>query len=593
MKRFLITLIAALMMALGSAGAVSAADNGSELIAAASSALIHASDGDWTGASDALGRFEAAWTAAGTGGGAKAAQAKAVTDRLNEAKRAVKDAAKSPKAASEAISALAKAADGYLTAENGTAAGGQARDKVKSLLPLVERSLAAAGSGDSAGAKSAFEEFVGAWGKAEGAVRSDNASLYGSMEVKISGARIALNTEPFAAAKAREKLQELSAALGAYASGTAAGDEAAAADGTGIRSVADLLALTEAAAKDVSAGDAAAAGAKMDRFIAAWPSVEGEVSTRSSQAYSRIETRMVAIPSLLLSEPPKLAEASAKLEELRTELAPYADASAYTAWDAALILLREGIEAILVIVALLTFLKRSGHADKRRWIWSGAWAGILVSVVLAAVLKMALSGLMAGSSRELIEGVTGLVAVLFMLTVGAWLHKKSHLQEWNRFVSRSIGDSLARGTLWSLAATSFLAVMREGAETLIFFMGMAPSISASQLALGIGVALAILAAVGYVIVALGSRMPVRPFFLVAGVMLYYLAFKFVGVSLHALQVAGRLPSHEASALPELPSIGLYASWETALPQLLVLALILWSVVRTEAGARPVAERTAA
>lgn len=287
---------------------------------------------------------------------------------------------------------------------------------------------------------------------------------------------------------------------------------------------------------------------------------------------------MVSIPTLLLSRPPAWDKAGSMLTELKAELQPFAEASSYTALDAALILFREGLEAILVITSLIAFLNRSGNRDKRKWIWSGAVSGIVASGLLAVVLSMFLSNLSTGSSRETIEGITGLIAVVFMVTIGAWLHKKSNLKVWNQYVEKAIGSSLAKGTLWSLAFTAFLAVIREGAETVIFYIGMAPTIRISDLLIGIGGALAALMIIGFVIIKLSSRIPIRPFFLVAGLMLYYMAFKFVGVSIHALQVTGRIPSHLSDHLFNVPALGLYANWEMTLPQLLVLLFILLNMM---------------
>jgi high-affinity iron transporter len=132
-----------------------------------------------------------------------------------------------------------------------------------------------------------------------------------------------------------------------------------------------------------------------------------------------------------------------------------------------------------------------------------------------------------------------------------------------------------------LAAVSFLAILREGAETIIFYLGMAPAISTSRLVLGIVGALIILVALGYALIRFSKRIPIRPFFLVASLLIYYLAFKFLGMSIHALQVADRLPAHVPGYLPTVSWLGMYPSWETTLPQLCVLLLVLFELIWTE------------
>ncbi|MCZ8522225.1 MULTISPECIES: FTR1 family iron permease [Paenibacillus] len=585
MKRCLLWLFMAAMLLMPVSPLFAAETGGSaagrsQLIALASDALIGAGDRDWAAVSAVVAKLKAQWAASSPA--ASSPEAKAVNEAFAKADEELAKPQKDDKAAYSAVSALVKAVDAYATAGDSGAAAEKAHKQVRTaLIPLLQKSLEAAQAGDGVQAKAAYASFVSGWGKAESLIRQDNAKIYGSMEVKISGARIALNTEPMDTAKAAGKLQELIGSLEAYASGKEdASSDAAGSDG-GIDSISGLIGLLDAAASDVEKQRGTEAAASMDRFISAWPALEGAVSTRSPDAYGRIEIKMVEVPSLLLSSPPQWDRAALAIGELRRELEPYAEASSYTAWDAGVIIFREGLEAILIISALVAFLNRSGNRDKRGWIWSGAAAGLVFSVGMALVLTLMLSKLTAGGSRELIEGITGLIAVVFMVSIGAWLHSKSNLKSWNRFVENSIGSSLAKGTLWSLFLTSFLSVMREGAETLIFYMGMAPSISMGDMALGVGTALALLAVIGFVIVKMSDRVPVRPFFLAASVVLYYLAFKFVGVSLHALQVTGHVSAHSSDSLVYLPSLGLYNSWETTLPQLAMLVVIVWNAVRTE------------
>ncbi|WP_420885988.1 FTR1 family iron permease [Brevibacillus borstelensis] len=508
-------------------------------------------------------------------------EAKAVTEAIAAVEQELSQANPDTDAVYASVSALAKAIDTYVSSLDGESKQEKAHESIKKILPLIQNSLTAIQSEKWEEAKSSYQSFVNGWYKAESLIRQEDGKFYGKIEVKITGVRIALNTEPPDKAKAVQKVQELIFVLDDYL----AGKSAAASGDTGamgeIHSISDLIQLLNAVQTDVQNGRATDAADKMDQFIVAWPTVEGVVLTKSQDAYNRIESRMVSIPSLLLSQPPKLEQADALLNELRDELAPYSQSVSYSAWDAGVILFREGLEAILVIAALLTFLNRTGNADKRKWIWSGAGAGVVVSGVFALVLTVFLSHLSTGNSRELIEGVTGLIAVVFMVTIGAWLHSKSNLRAWNQFVEKSIGASVAKGALWSLALTSFLAVMREGAETIIFYIGMAPSIQMSDLLFGIGVALVLLAVIGYALIKMSSRIPIRSFFLVASLLLYYLAFKFIGVSIHALQISGKLSAHMSDLLIDAPSFGLYSSWEGTIPQLIVLLVIVWNIIRVE------------
>ncbi|WP_039835322.1 FTR1 family iron permease, partial [Paenibacillus sonchi] len=322
----------------------------------------------------------------------------------------------------------------------------------------------------------------------------------------------------------------------------------------------------------------------MEQFIAAWPSAEGKVQIASPKVYANIENESAAVTGDLLSNPPKLEQALAAMDNMLSELAPLAGETSYTAWNAALILLREGLEAILVLAALLSYLKRDGTPKTQRWIWSGAAAGLLVSILLAVILSLTISKAASGSARELIEGITGLVAVIMMLTIGRWLHGKSNTAAWNNYVGVQVDGALAKGNLWSLFLVAALAILREGAETTIFYVGMAPSIAVTQLLLGIGGALVVLIILGYAIIALSAKLPIAVFFRIATVLIYYLVFRFLGESIHSLQVAGRVPAHAENGLPSIGWLGLYPTWETLVPQLIILAFICWELLRSRTAA---------
>ena len=105
--------------------------------------------------------------------------------------------------------------------------------------------------------------------------------------------------------------------------------------------------------------------------------------------------------------------------------------------DAALILLREGLEALLVVVALLTFLKKSGNAAKQPWIWAGVGAGLTMSVLLAIAIQLIFGNVINPGNRELIEGITGLVAASMLIYVSYWMHSKSSAGAWQRYIKKA------------------------------------------------------------------------------------------------------------------------------------------------------------
>src|SRR5262249_47949903 len=165
-----------------------------------------------------------------------------------------------------------------------------------------------------------------------------------------------------------------------------------------------------------------------------------------------------------------------------------------------------------------------------------------------------------GEHRELLEGITGLIAAAMLLYVTYWLHSQTSLGAWQRYIRERTTAALATGSLFGLGLLSFLAVFREGGETVLFLIGMTGKIATGDLLLGLAIGFAFLAVVGVLLTIVGVRIPMRPFFAVASVLTFYLCFKFVGTGLHALQVADVLQARTASFLPASDTLGLFPTW---------------------------------
>jgi high-affinity iron transporter len=246
------------------------------------------------------------------------------------------------------------------------------------------------------------------------------------------------------------------------------------------------------------------------------------------------------------------------------------------------------MEALLVIAALLAALRKSGAGTGAGWVWAGAGTGIAASAIVAFVLVFAITTATAGTAREAMEGFVGLASVVVMLTVGAWLHGRSSQRAWQGFIKGKVGTAIAGGRMWTLFALALFAVLREGAEATVFYVGIAQGIGLVQLVIGIGAALVVLVIAGFLIIRFSVRLPLHWVFLGATILIYYLAIKITGESVRALQAAAVLPSHLVDWLPSLAFLGTSPTWETFLPQLVVLALVLGEIVITES--RRVAER---
>jgi high-affinity iron transporter len=225
-------------------------------------------------------------------------------------------------------------------------------------------------------------------------------------------------------------------------------------------------------------------------------------------------------------------------------------------------------------------LKKAGHEDKSKWIWVGVGSGLGVSIILGVIVNLLFSAGAFGSNNFLISGWTGVFAAVMLLYMSYWLHSKSSLSEWQKYIRTQSTKAINTGSLLSLAILSFLAVFREGTETVLFFIGMASSIKIPVLLTGIALGFIILIILSYLILKVGLKIPMRPFFLVSSILMLYLCIKFTGMGIHGLQLAGLLPATQAP-IPTIDFFAVYSTWESFIPQVILLVLaIVVAIINT-------------
>ncbi len=236
-----------------------------------------------------------------------------------------------------------------------------------------------------------------------------------------------------------------------------------------------------------------------------------------------------------------------------------------------MIILREGIEAILIITAIIAYLAKSGNKDKLKVIYNGVWSALALSVVTAVLVKWVFKT--SAASQEIMEGATMLLAAVVLFSISYWLISKAEARKWVSYIKEKVGSSVSSNSLKALWFAAFLAVYREGAETVLFYQALASDAAASGVtAVAGGFVLGSLLLVGiYLGMRYGAlKLPLRPFFLFTGALLYYMAFVFAGKGMMEL-VEGKLfePSL-VSWIPRVPFIGVYPYTQTLIPQLLII-----------------------
>ncbi len=242
------------------------------------------------------------------------------------------------------------------------------------------------------------------------------------------------------------------------------------------------------------------------------------------------------------------------------------------------ILLREGLEALLIVAALAAFLVRTKRKDGLKFIHLG-WIGALLLGLLTWWASVSLIDI-SGASREITEGVAAIVATLVLLYVGFWMHDKTSAAKWKKFIDDSMHKALTSGTLWTLTGLSFIAVYREAFETILFYQALwAQTNEAGQsMALsGFLSAVAVLAVVGWLIMRYSVRLPLRQFFAVTGGLMFVLAIIFAGKGIAALQEAGVLIASPVNFM-RIDLLGIYPNLQGLLVQLalIILAIFLWN-----------------
>lgn len=463
------------------------------------------------------------------------------------------------------LEALARALYAFEKEQNPVDHVQQRQQFAKRVLPVYRALHQAVLAGDGEALPVRYKRFNSTWTANEKAARDSSLGHYGQIETAMSFLRIAMLADPPDHAAMQQQSEALGAALQDFIAGNT---NAAPAAGDGPQTLKEGIALLEAAGMALDRGDHGEAAEKLRLFIQQWPVFEGEVRTRDGALYAQTESELPLILGTLGK-----ADSSARLQSLTSALAAIDPDASYGILDAMLILLREGTEALLIVMALLTALTAAGQTRGKRWIYGGAAFGIAASIAAALALQRLFPALAAGTNREILEGAVGIVAVVMMLFVGGWLHSKASLAGWQRFIDRQIGQALATGSLLSLASLSFLAVFREGAETLLFYAGMLPRMTLGDFFAGIALALALLVVIAIAIHVGGKRLPIHRLFRVMTWLIYALGFKILGVSIHALQLTKIMSMHIVESLPALPALGFFATWEGIAAQALYLALI--------------------
>lgn len=239
-----------------------------------------------------------------------------------------------------------------------------------------------------------------------------------------------------------------------------------------------------------------------------------------------------------------------------------------------IILLREGLEAILVLAAIYAFLSRSGATGSMKYVHSGWMVALVCGVATWAIANYLFD--ISGASRELTEGMTALLATAILLWVGIWMHSKAHASNWQEYIKEKLSASLSSGQNIGFAVLAFVAVYREIFEIILFYQALwlqAGTEGQQAVLFGMLAATVLLVVLSIVIFKLAMRVPVGMFFKVNAAIMFALAVIFAGRGIAALQETGSIVSIPLN-LPEATWLGIYADGVTLASQAAVIGLIV-------------------
>lgn len=370
---------------------------------------------------------------------------------------------------------------------------------------------------------------------------------------------------------ARDKRQEAIASLRTY---------------PGAEEQADTLAVARTklleAGDDYKNGNHSLAKTKaVQAYLEGIEPVEARIRASDPDAVIALEEKMAAVRSSIESSG-SIAEVDAKIQvalagiKAAQGLLAHVEVSPWISFVGSFsILLREGFEAVLIILALLGVIRAAGSKEAAHWV-HGGWISAL-GLGFAAWFASRWLMQISGAGREMLEGVTSLFAVGMLLYVGFWLHRQTEVGRWKNFLEVKVKGFLHGKNLFGLAVISFVAVFREAIETVLFLQAIwldAGSAARTALAAGVFSSLALVILLSWAALNYSKRLPIKQLFTFSSIMMLVLATILAGKGFHSLQEAGAIGVTSTPLHFRIDLIGVYPTIQTAVAQVITFGLVL-------------------
>ena len=346
--------------------------------------------------------------------------------------------------------------------------------------------------------------------------------------------------------------------------------------------IADAIKLY--AAKDVAKAMSDAQDVYFDEFEAS--GMENKVGAIDVGLKTRIEGNFGEVVALM-----KAGVSVERLQQAADNLGANLDAAlektsgSSSPWAlfvyALTIILREGFEALIIVAAVVAYLLKTGNEKRMNIVYSSLGVAVVLSFVMAWIMNLIFAGA-AGQKREVMEGAVMLIAVGLLFYVGFWLLSNAGAKKWSKYIQSHVSESISAGSAKALWWTVFLAVFREGAETVLFYQALIfdakDSTGYSMIALGFVVGLIVLLVTYYVFKIFAIKIPIKPFFLVTSAIIFYMSIVFVGKGLMEFVEGKIFVPTKIEGFPTIEWLGIYPYYESLVPQAIMIAALIIGVI---------------
>lgn len=315
----------------------------------------------------------------------------------------------------------------------------------------------------------------------------------------------------------------------------------------------------------------------LSAYLDGFEPIEPTLTARDATLMGRIEGAMGEFRAAVDSgaSPDDLAEKVSVLDGLfddaEAALAPDAATEASTFLGAFTILLREGLEALLIVVAMIAFLRKAERGEALRYVHGGWISALVVGGITWAVATYMIG--ISGASRELTEGFGSLFAAIVLLSVGIWMHGKSQADQWQRYIREKMSRALTGGSGWFLFGLAFVVVYREVFETILFYAALWSQGNGPVLLAGAATAVLLLAVIAWAMLRYSRTLPITQFFRYSSWLMAILTVVLAGKGVSALQEAGIIDIAPLRDVPRISMLGLFPTWQSVLAQLLMAVAI--------------------